>query len=71
MTKEKNTATDAKSEKPKKKKVIVRAEKTRVRLPSGIYVYKYRNDVIKDPWPELLKLAATPSGRRIFAIIEE
>ena len=70
MDKNKNLSINAQVDKKKKAKIVIRAEKTRIRLPSGIIVYKYKNDEIKNPWPELLKMAATPSGKRIFAVIE-
>ena len=70
MDKNKNLSIDDQNGKKKKLKVIIRADKVRVRLSSGIIVYKYRDDEIKNPWPELLKMAATPSGKRIFAVIE-
>ena len=55
----------------KKRKVAIRAEKVELKLPSGIYRIFYKNDVIEDPWPELMQMAELDEERRVFAIIED
>ncbi len=59
-----------KPEKKKKRKVAIRAEKVEVKLPSGLYRVFFKNDIITDPWPELLQMAELDQEHRVFAIIE-